>query len=106
MRTANITEHPDPRHAPGISSAEVASLSAAVIKSHRPRAVALACLVQLTHSALSKSAADLSSLLALQRECVRSYMREHGIPKGEVGAALEALGRAGQTAEYIDSIPG
>lgn len=89
----------------GVSVSEVSTLSQSVIRSHSTRAVSLACLVQLTQSAFLKSSADMSGLLSLQRECVRSYMREHGMPKGEVRSALEALGRAGSTAEYLDSIP-
>lgn len=110
MHTRETAEalEPDPTSqclGAGVSDSEVVALSQSVIKSHSPRAVSLACLVQLTRSAFVKQSQDLTPLLTLQCECVRSYMREHGMPNGEVSAALEALQQAGSTAEYLDSLP-
>lgn len=105
-----IQVHPPPRNSPlavptGVSDVEVASLSRVVINSHSRRAVLLACLYRLTESAFSKSPSGLAPLISLQQECIQSYMREHGMPVGEVRSAVAALERAGSTAEYLNSLP-
>lgn len=88
---------------PCIYEDEIAELSKSVIRSHSPQAVSLACLSKLTQSALS--AGGLSHLIALQSECIRTYMRVNRISDSEFDSALDALGRAGRTAEYLGSLP-
>ncbi len=67
------------------------------------QALGLACLLHLSQACFAKLQADwgrdMSELLALQRNCIEAYAREHGVDQRDVDAALAGLlvagGRAG-----------
>ena len=93
----------------GVTDTERQTLSRRITDTHPPDATNLACLMHLTESMFTAHELQanivLSPLLDLQRDCVRAWMKQKGISKKEVTSAMESLGRASGTVDYLDRMP-
>jgi hypothetical protein len=88
---------------------ELRQLALSVQGDHSEAAVALACLVHLSHNRLrvnsGQHSAGIRHLHALGMTCVRLYASKIGVPWSDVHKAIVALRRAGDTARYLHTLP-
>lgn len=92
-----------------LADRELKQIVSDVQDDHGSEAVALACLVHVAGSRIFRGSGAqlvaLKHLHALGVLCVKTHAAKIGVPWSDVEAAIQALQRAGDTAQYLDSLP-